>query len=97
MQYATIYVLNKEELFERIYSYAGAENKEERIGPELILPGVGLAGQCALDQRMNVIEQLPEDYIYISSALGRTAPRFAVIAPIIFLRTRPLLYWRLLR
>lgn len=84
MQYATIYVVNNDELFERIYSYAGAENKEERIGPQVIQPGVGLAGQCALDQRMNVIEQLPDDYIYINSALGRTAPRFAVIAPIIF-------------
>ncbi|WP_405112508.1 CHASE3 domain-containing protein [Paenibacillus sp. FSL K6-1217] len=84
MQYASIYVLNEEELFERIYSYAGEENKEARIGPEVIQPGAGLVGQCALDQRMNVIERLPEDYIYISSALGRTAPKFAVIAPIIF-------------
>ncbi|WP_281425116.1 CHASE3 domain-containing protein [Paenibacillus tritici] len=84
MQYAAIFVLNKEEQFERIYSYAGAENKEAHLGPEVIKPGVGLVGQCALDQRMNIIEQLPEDYIHITSALGRTAPKFAVIAPIVF-------------
>lgn len=84
MQYATIFVLNRDELFERRYSYAGAENKEARLSGDLVQPGAGLIGQCALDQRVNIIEHLPEDYVYISSGLGRTAPRFAVIAPIVF-------------
>lgn len=84
MQYAAIFVVNKEEMFERIYSYAGTGNTDETTGPVVIAPGAGLVGQCALDQRMNIVEELPEDYISISSGLGRTAPRFAVIAPIIF-------------
>ncbi|WP_238655181.1 CHASE3 domain-containing protein [Paenibacillus piscarius] len=84
MQYASIFVVNKEEAFERIYSYAGTGDTGESGGPEVIEPGEGLVGQCALDQRMNIVKDLPEDYILIQSGLGRTAPKFAVIAPIVF-------------
>lgn len=84
MQYATIFVLNQDELFERIYTYAGAENNESRLSADVIRPGEGLVGQCVVDQRINILEHLPEDYIHIRSGLGRTAPRFAVIAPISF-------------
>lgn len=84
MQYATIFVLHHEEKFKRTYTYAGAENKEAILGTDIIQPGTGLVGQCALDQQIHIIDQLPEDYIQISSGLGRTAPRFAVIAPVVF-------------
>ncbi|WNS45502.1 CHASE3 domain-containing protein [Paenibacillus sp. MMS20-IR301] len=84
MQYAALFVLNQDKLYERMYTYAGAENKEARPGTDIIHLGEGLVGQCALDQRLNIVEQLPDHYIQIASGLGRTAPRFAVIAPIIF-------------
>lgn len=84
MQYASIFVVNKEEAFERIYSYAGTGHTGESGSPEVIEPGEGLVGQCALDQRMNIVKDLPEDYISIHSGLGRAAPKFAVIAPIVF-------------
>ncbi|MHA6531943.1 CHASE3 domain-containing protein [Paenibacillus sp. BAC0078] len=84
MQYGAIFVLNKEGEFKRVYSYAGAEDKETRFGADTIKPGEGLIGQSAADKRLMVIENLPEDYIRINSGLGRTAPRFAVIAPVLF-------------
>lgn len=84
MQYAAIFVINRDEVFERIYSYAGTGNSAESSGPEVIEPGEGLIGQCALDQRLNIVKELPEDYISIGSGLGRAAPKFAVIAPIVF-------------
>lgn len=84
MQYAAIFVINREEAFERIYSYAGTGNNGDSSGPEVIEPGEGLVGQCALDQRLNIVKALPEDYISIHSGLGRAAPKFAVIAPIVF-------------
>lgn len=84
MQYGAIYVLNVEKEFERIYTYAGNGENKNFPATESISLGEGLVGQCAMDKRMMVIEDLPEDYIRIHSGLGRTAPRFAVIAPVIF-------------
>lgn len=84
MQYGAIYVLNQEEAYQRMYSYAGSADQETPFGAESIQPGEGLVGQCAVDKSIKFIEDLPEDYICINSGLGRTAPRFAVIAPIVF-------------
>ncbi|MEK5028750.1 CHASE3 domain-containing protein [Paenibacillus sp. FSL M7-1046] len=84
MQYGAIYVMNHKERYKCMYSYAGVEKKEFPFAEDSILPGEGLVGQCAVDKRIIIVEDLPENYISINSALGRTAPRFAVIAPIIF-------------
>lgn len=84
MQYGAIYVLNEEQQLVRVYMYAGNGKNKEFPATENIIMGEGLIGQCAVDKRMMVIEDLPEDYIRIHSGLGRTAPRFAIIAPVIF-------------
>jgi two-component system chemotaxis sensor kinase CheA len=84
MQYGAIYVLDQEEAYKRMYSYAGSTDKESPFGAERVLPGEGLVGQCAVDMCTKLIENLPDNYISINSGLGRTAPRFAVIAPVIF-------------
>ncbi len=84
-QYGAIYVLNdEEELYKRMYAYAGSSDKDASFGADRIQPGEGLVGQSALDKTAKFIENLPEDYISIHSGLGRTAPRHAVIAPVIF-------------
>jgi two-component system, chemotaxis family, sensor kinase CheA len=83
LQYGAVFVLNKEEQLERIYTYAG-NGQETDSGSFPIKLGEGLVGQCAVDQEMIVLEDLPKDYISINSGLGRSAPRYAVIAPVIF-------------
>ncbi|MGN7763874.1 CHASE3 domain-containing protein [Paenibacillus sp. 22594] len=84
MQYGVIYVLGENDQFELKYSYAGSENQEFGSGKTIIRPGEGLIGQCAIDKRLSRIENLPEGYISINSGLGRSAPQFAVIAPVLF-------------
>ena len=44
--------------------------------------GVGLVGQAALERRPIALEQLPADYLKVNSALGATAPRSVLIAPV---------------
>lgn len=83
IQYGAIFVLNNEDHYKRIYSYAGTENKEYQSAVDTVKAGEGLVGQCAVDKRINVLDHLPADYI-IQSGLGRTAPRFAIIAPVLF-------------
>ncbi|MFE4711511.1 CHASE3 domain-containing protein [Paenibacillus sp. NPDC056722] len=84
LQYGAVYVLNAEESFERIYSYAGSDESENSVGVNKIKSGEGLVGQCAQDMKLRVLEDLPVDYISINSGLGRTAPRYLTLAPVIF-------------
>ncbi|MFC3746733.1 CHASE3 domain-containing protein [Paenibacillus sp. GCM10012306] len=84
LQYGALYVLNAEDSFERIYSYAGSEDNENSVGVKKIKPGEGLVGQCAQDMKLRVLEDLPVNYISINSGLGRTAPRYLTLAPVIF-------------
>ncbi|WP_379136359.1 CHASE3 domain-containing protein [Paenibacillus sp. sgz500958] len=84
MQYGTIYIINKFDQLERVYTYAGAGNMESLKPIQTIHFGEGLVGQCAIDQKILMIDNLPDDYIRIQSALGKTAPRYAVIAPVLF-------------
>lgn len=84
LQYGAVYVLNGKKEYKRMYSYAGSEQQAVDFGKYTIRLGEGLIGQCAADMRVIRIENLPEDYISINSGLGRSAPKFAVIAPILF-------------
>ncbi|HEX6434653.1 MAG TPA: response regulator [Gemmatimonadales bacterium] len=47
-------------------------------------PGEGLVGQCAVEGRMLLINQVPTDYIQISSGLGEAPPRSIVVLPVLF-------------
>jgi signal transduction histidine kinase/CheY-like chemotaxis protein len=44
----------------------------------------GLVGQCASSRRMLRINDLPEDYIQISSGLGEAPPRSIAVLPVLF-------------
>ncbi|MDQ0195008.1 CHASE3 domain-containing protein [Paenibacillus wynnii] len=84
MQYGAVFVLTNEEELEHIYSYAGNGDRDKSDLSAPIKLGEGLVGQCALDKQIIVVEELPTDYISIKSGLGQTAPRYAVIAPVVF-------------
>lgn len=89
IQYGAIYVLNNEKenkraVYKRMYSYAGSADADTPYGAVQVQAGEGLIGQCAVDREVMFIGDLPEDYISINSGLGRIAPRFAVIAPVVF-------------
>ncbi|HEX5306591.1 MAG TPA: response regulator [Dyella sp.] len=50
---------------------------------ERYVPGEGLAGQCALERRPIVVDQIPDDYVQIESATGAASPHQLVIRPLI--------------
>jgi len=45
--------------------------------------GESLVGQCALDKKVVHIDNIPEDYLKISSAVGRSDPRRLIIFPLV--------------
>ncbi|WP_285009358.1 response regulator [Pedobacter faecalis] len=46
--------------------------------------GEGYIGQCARDQQLKILSNLPSGYLNISSGLGQTDPRNIVIVPVLF-------------
>ncbi|MBC7928557.1 MAG: response regulator, partial [Bryobacteraceae bacterium] len=46
--------------------------------------GQGLVGQCAQEKRRMLINQVPQDYIRISSSLGESTPVSIVVLPVLF-------------
>jgi HAMP domain-containing protein/CheY-like chemotaxis protein/signal transduction histidine kinase len=52
--------------------------------PEIIRIGDGLVGQCALDKRRVLIEELPAHAVPIGSALFKVVPQNVVVLPVVF-------------
>ena len=77
-----LYLLNNQtNTYELISSYAFIFRKGNK---NRIALGDGLVGQSALEQKMLVISDLPEDYMRIDSALGDTRPKSVIVVPFIF-------------
>ena len=83
-QQAEFYVLDGKEEGPRLTLLASfaSEGKEE-LGKQIGL-GEGLVGQCALEKQKIVLENLPQDYLRISSGLGEASPRSVLVLPLIF-------------
>ncbi len=61
------------------YASEGRESSGKRIGL-----GQGLVGQCAMDKQKILLDNLPPEYIRISSGLGSASPRSVLVLPLIF-------------
>jgi CheY-like chemotaxis protein len=57
---------------------AGKARSVERFGE-----GQGLVGQALVSGELQLIEELPSDYLTIQSGLGRTAPKQLVLLPLV--------------
>lgn len=67
-----------ETVFVRVADYALAHQNTT----DTFRVGEGLVGQCALDRRIFLFDNLPEDYLKVKSGLGEAVPRNLVVAPI---------------
>ena len=67
-----------EESFQKLAAYA---YNHQSIGAESFNLGEGLVGQCALENRMMLLNQIPEDYIQITSGIGMASPSDVLIIP----------------
>jgi len=64
-----------------IASYAYRARKH--VGNRFTL-GEGLVGQAALEKQPILLQNVPDDYIQITSGLGEAAPRNIIVLPILF-------------
>lgn len=68
----------------RIAAYAADGESEHSLGKVSIAPGEGLVGQSAIEKRILSMNDLPQNYIRISSGLGHTSATSVTVAPVIF-------------
>jgi two-component system, chemotaxis family, sensor kinase CheA len=60
---------------------AYAYNQQHEVGAESFRLGEGIVGQCALENRMIWLNQVPDNYIKIISGLGEARPSNILIIP----------------
>src|SRR5262249_50811432 len=83
-QYAEFYVYDGGKDHARLMLLANyAAEGQSALGKEIGI-GEGLVGQCALERQRVLLNNLPPDYIRISSSLGGGAPRAVLVLPLIF-------------
>jgi signal transduction histidine kinase/CheY-like chemotaxis protein/HAMP domain-containing protein len=83
-QFAEFYVLDvRDEPNELALLASYASEGREAIGKRVGL-GEGMVGQCAVEKRMVLLNNLPSNYVRISSGLGTAPPRSLLVLPLIF-------------
>jgi HAMP domain-containing protein/signal transduction histidine kinase/DNA-binding response OmpR family regulator len=83
-QYGAIYQMDSSQgdsHLKMLAGYALPPNGHQQA--ELPL-GVGLVGQCALEKRRILLQEVPNDYVRISSGLGESGPRSLIVLPVLF-------------
>jgi HAMP domain-containing protein/signal transduction histidine kinase/DNA-binding response OmpR family regulator len=82
-QQAEFYVLESEGDSKLTLLASYASEGKESLGKQIRM-GQGIVGQCALEKQKIVLNNLPPDYLRISSGLGEAAPRSVLVLPLIF-------------
>jgi HAMP domain-containing protein/CheY-like chemotaxis protein/signal transduction histidine kinase len=61
------------------YAYRARKHVGNRFAP-----GEGLVGQAALEKQPILLQNVPDDYIQITSGLGEAPPRNIIVLPVLF-------------
>ncbi len=64
---------------ELLASYASSRHLKKRLQI-----GEGLVGQCALEKKRILLEEVRPDYVRVNSALGSASPLHLIIMPVLF-------------
>jgi HAMP domain-containing protein/signal transduction histidine kinase/CheY-like chemotaxis protein len=83
-QQAEFYVLQSDGRDPRLTLLAGyAAEGNESVGKQIRL-GQGIVGQCAQEKQKIILNNLPPNYLRISSGLGEASPRSVLVLPLLF-------------
>ncbi|MFB2120633.1 response regulator [Parapedobacter sp. 2B3] len=69
---------------EEVYVHAGSYAVETKNIPPKIMDGQGLAGESISAKKQLVLSHIPENYLTITSSLGKTEPKNIVIQPLVY-------------
>jgi signal transduction histidine kinase/CheY-like chemotaxis protein/CHASE3 domain sensor protein len=75
-QAGAIYIAERDGRFHRFAGYGVPASTED-----VLRPGESLLGQTARENRTRRVTQVPENYLTVSSSLGKSSPRELLMAP----------------
>ncbi len=81
--YGAFYILSAEEK-PKLKLYAAYAYRAEKQIPREFGIGEGLVGQCAFEKERIIISNVPNDYVKVSSGLGRARPANLIVLPVLF-------------
>ncbi|WP_340013252.1 CHASE3 domain-containing protein [Paenibacillus sp. FSL K6-1318] len=81
--YSVLYYWKDNRLL-RVAAYAADGEKERSLGKVSLAPGEGLVGQSAVEKRVLRMNDLPQNYIRISSGLGYASATSLTVVPVLF-------------
>jgi len=79
-----IYLRNGDDEAPALRLIAGYARQQAPPPPDRIAFGEGLVGQSASEKRRIIVDDVPSDYIAVTSALGRATPRAILVQPVLF-------------
>ncbi len=84
--YGAFYILKQDEETQnvKLKLFAAYGYKEDKNIPKEFAIGEGLVGQVAFEKERIILTNVPEDYIKITSGLGRAKPANLIILPVLF-------------
>ena len=83
-QQAEFYVLDADRDAPGLNLLAGYASGGRADAGKRVALGEGLVGQCAVEKRPILLDNLPPDYIRVTSGLGQAPPRSVLVLPLIF-------------
>ncbi|MBA3664223.1 MAG: HAMP domain-containing protein [Bacteroidetes bacterium] len=82
--YGAFYILSTESETAKLKLFAAYAYKSEKHIPKEFSIGEGLVGQCALEKERIILSNVPNDYVKISSGLGKAKPSNLIVLPVLF-------------
>jgi CheY-like chemotaxis protein/signal transduction histidine kinase/CHASE3 domain sensor protein len=78
---AALYVREDTGRLQRVAAYGFSKEIEDK--PQAFYSADGLVGQAALENRVLQLDELPDNYLTVTSGLGQTAPRHVLLVPVV--------------
>jgi len=83
-QHGVMYQMSASNGAPRLAMLGSYARGEEHESIEEFRLGEGLVGQCAVEKRRVLLNEVPDNYIHISSGLGKTKPSSIIVLPVLF-------------
>ncbi|NMO96286.1 response regulator [Paenibacillus lemnae] len=81
--YAALFLSSQQEQLVKAAAFADPDGEPWNKVRDRFSPGEGLVGQCMVEKRMLIIDDIPPNYIRIESGLGDAEPTGLLVAPVI--------------
>lgn len=81
--YGAFYILSSEDAIPKLKLYGAYARSDKNIPKEFAI-GEGLVGQCAFEKERIILNNVPDDYVKITSGLGKAKPSNLIVLPVLF-------------